>query len=113
MKARIPKALDGSGYVQRDAGERIYIGTLLCVRKSKYIDPICEALEKERIPYYTDSAQQFFQGSYFSRFVQTLSMLSDLDKPKVYACWQGRVREESLSAGFRYLRRTAQRGGDR
>lgn len=39
-------------------------------------------------------------------------MLSDLDKPKLYTCWQGRIREESLNAGFRYLRRIARQGGD-
>lgn len=31
---------------------------------------------------------------------------------ELYACWQGHIWEESLNAGFRYLRRIARQGGD-
>lgn len=82
------------------------------MRKSKHIDAICQALGEKQIPYYTDSARQFFQGRYFSRFVQTLTMLADVDKAKLYECRQGILREDRLNAGFRSLRRAARSGGD-
>lgn len=89
-----------------------YSEIAILVRKSKHIDAICQALGEKQIPYYTDSARQFFQGRYFSRFVQTLSMLADVDKAKLYECWQGILREDRLNAGFRSLRRAARSGGD-
>ena len=88
-----------------------YSEIAVLVRKGKYIDPISDCLAQHGIPYYTDSAKQFFQGKYFRRFVETLSILQDIDKPKLAACWGDRLSPEGLNGGFRYLRRVARSGG--
>ena len=88
-----------------------YSDIAVLVRKGKYIDPIGDCISRHGIPYYTDSAKQFFQGRYFRRFVQTLSILQDIDKPKLAECWGNLLTPEWLSAGFRYLRRVARSGG--
>lgn len=88
-----------------------YSEIAVLVRKGKYIDPISDCLAQHGIPYYTDSAKQFFQGKYFRRFVETLSILQDIDKPKLAECWGDRLSPEGLNGGFRYLRRVARSGG--
>lgn len=88
-----------------------YSEIAVLVRKGKYIDPISDCLAQYGIPYYTDSAKQFFQGRYFRRFVETLSILQDIDKPKLAECWGNLISPEGLNAGFRYLRRVARGGG--
>jgi len=82
------------------------------VRKGKYINPICEALRKRGIDYSTDSADYFFSGDYFVRFVQTFKILTEVDKAALYKCWQGYIDDEHLSAAFKYLRQTARSGGN-
>ena len=42
------------------------------------------ALQRAGIPFETDSAEHFFSGDYFSRFVDTLQILADVDAPSVY-----------------------------
>lgn len=89
-----------------------YSEIAILVRKGKCIDSIGEYLRRGGIPYYTDSAKQFFEGNYFHRLVQTLSILHDVDKPALAACWSGCAEGERLNAGFRYLRKIARSGGD-
>ena len=80
------------------------------VRKGKAIVPISSALERAGIPFETDSAEHFFSGSYFNRFVVTLQILSDIDKAKLYACWQDIIESTAFNSGFKFLRSCA-RGG--
>lgn len=80
------------------------------VRKGKAIVPISSALERAGIPFETDSAEHFFSGSYFNRFVVTLQILSDIDKAKLYVCWQDIIESTAFNSGFKFLRSCA-RGG--
>ncbi len=81
------------------------------VRKGKAIVPISSALERAGIPFETDSAEHFFSGSYFNRFVVTLQILSDIDKAKLYVCWQDIIESTAFNSGFKFLRSCA-RGGN-
>lgn len=81
------------------------------VRKGKAIVPISSALERAGIPFETDSAEHFFSGSYFNRFVVTLQILSDIDKAKLYVCWQDIIESTVFNSGFKFLRSCA-RGGN-
>ena len=89
-----------------------YSEVAILVRKGKYINPICLSLETNGIPYISDSAEHFFKGIYFKRFVNTLRTLVDINKAKLYECWQGYVDENHFNMGFRYLRQEARRGGN-
>ena len=82
----------------------------ILVRKGKAIVPISSALERAGIPFETDSAEHFFSGNYFNRFVATLQILSDIDKAKLYACWQDIIESTAFNSGFKFLRSCA-RGG--
>ena len=81
------------------------------VRKGKAIVPISSALERAGIRFETDSAEHFFSGSYFNRFVVTLQILSDIDKAKLYVCWQDIIESTAFNSGFKFLRSCA-RGGN-
>lgn len=81
------------------------------VRKGKVIAPVSAALDHAGIPYETDSAEHFFSGNYFNRFVSTLRILADVDKAKLYECWQNIVDGTVFNAGFKFLRSCA-RGGN-
>ena len=81
------------------------------VRKGKAIVPISSAMERAGIPFETDSAEHFFSGSYFNRFVVTLQILSDIDKAKLYVCWQDIIESTAFNSGFKFLRSCA-RGGN-
>ena len=74
------------------------------VRKGKAIVPVSAALERAGIPFETDSAEHFFLGNYFGRFVITLQFLTDIDKAKLYECWQDIVEDTMFNMGFRFLR---------
>lgn len=81
------------------------------VRKGKTIAPVTTALDIAGIPYNTDSAEHFFSGNYFNRFVSTLQIFTDVDKAKLYDCWENVVDSSSFSTGFKFLRSCA-RGGN-
>lgn len=83
----------------------------ILVRKGKAITPISAALELAGIPFETDSAEHFFAGNYFNRFVSTLQILADIDKAKLYECWCDITDDSAFSVGFRFLRSSA-RGGN-
>ena len=51
----------------------------ILVRKGKYINAIASVLNKNGIPFSTDSADHFFSGEYFGKFVTTLNILADVD----------------------------------
>lgn len=82
----------------------------ILVRKGKAIAPVSAALDRAGIPFETDSAEHFFTGDYFQRFVTTLQILTDVDKAKLYECWKDIVDPSAFNMGFRYLRSCA-RGG--
>ena len=82
------------------------------VRKGKYIAPIVSVLTRAGIPVAADSAEEFFKGNYFKRFVNTLNILADIDKSKLYECWNDIVDVKTFNVGFKYLRSCA-RGGQR
>lgn len=82
----------------------------ILVRKGKYINPIAAVLDNAGIPFSTDSADHFFNGNYFGRFISTLQNLTDIDKAKLYECWHDLVDDRAFRVGFRYLRSCA-RGG--
>ena len=69
------------------------------------------ALDRAGIPFETDSAEHFFAGNYFNRFVTTLQILSNVDKAKLYECWQDFINGSVLNVGFKFLRSCA-RGGN-
>lgn len=84
----------------------------ILVRKGKFINPICETLERFGISYRTDSADYFFSGPYWKRFIQTLEILVDVDKAKLYDCWRTYIDDAHINSGFRYLRQIAGSGGN-
>jgi ATP-dependent DNA helicase pcrA len=79
----------------------------ILVRKRKIIPYIVEALEYAQIPYETDGVEKFFKNEYFNRFIITLQTLIDIDKAKLYECWNDIVDKEKFNSGFRYLRRSS------
>lgn len=88
-----------------------YKDMAILVRKGKAIVPASSALDQAGIPFETDSAEHFFTGNYFNRFVVTLQILSDIDKAKLYECWQDIIEGTAFNMGFRFLRSCA-RGGN-
>ena len=88
-----------------------YLEIAVLVRKGKVIAPVSSALDRAGIPFETDSAEHFFGGNYFGRFVTTLQILADVDKAKLYECWQDIVDGSVFNIGFKYLRSCA-RGGN-
>lgn len=89
-----------------------YSEIAILTRKGKYINPICSVLDAATIPFATESADHFFQGEYFGRFVQTLSILANVDKAALFECWKDYVDADAFSKAFRTLRRTARGGGN-
>ena len=89
-----------------------YSEMAVLLRKGKYINPICDALSQYGIPFATNSADHFFKGVYFQRFVETLSLLADIDKAKLYDCWKYYTDEGSFNRAFRSLRRASRSGGN-
>lgn len=89
-----------------------YSEMAVLLRKGKYINPVCDALASEGIPFATNSADHFFRGEYFCRFTQTLSMLAEVDKAKLYDCWKLYTDESSFNQAFRALRRASRSGGN-
>lgn len=83
----------------------------ILVRKGKVIAPASSALDRAGIPFETDSSEHFFAGNYFNRFVVTLQILADIDKAKLYECWQDLVDGTVFNKGFKFLRSCA-RGGN-
>ncbi len=79
----------------------------ILVRKGKVIVPVSAALDLADVPFETDSAEHFFGGSYFKRFVSTLQILSDVDRAKLYGYWQDIADGPALNMGFKYLRSCA------
>lgn len=80
------------------------------VRKGKAINSISSALAAQGIAFETDSAEHFFTGNYFGRFVTTLQILSDRDKAKLYDRWKELADRPTFNSGFKYLRSCAQGG---
>lgn len=83
----------------------------ILVRKGKVIASVSAALDRAGIPFETDSAEHFFAGNYFNRFVTTLQILADVDKVKLYECWQNLIDASVFNKGFKFLRSCA-RGGN-
>lgn len=83
----------------------------ILVRKGKVIAPASAALHRRGIPFETDSAEHFFFGNYFNRFVATMQILVDVDKGKLYEYWQDIADGTAFNIGFKYLRSCA-RGGN-
>ncbi len=88
-----------------------YSEMAILVRKGKVISSTSAALDRAGIPFETDSAEHFFAGNYFNRFVTTLQILADIDKAKLYECWQDIVDGSLFNMGFKFLRSCA-RGGN-
>lgn len=85
----------------------------ILIRKNKYINELVEKLSRHNITYETDSADYFFNGLYFNKFCQTLNILTNLDKTKLYDCWSDLISNQDLNKGFIYLRRVSRTGGNR
>ena len=73
-------------------------------RKGKYVSKIVSALEQLNIPYVADSSDYFFEGDYFNRFVDTIKILANLDKPRLIEIWKDILDSNLITRGFRYLR---------
>ncbi len=82
----------------------------ILVRKGKFIPRIANILKKESIPVETSSAEQFFNGEYFTKFVTTLQILSDVDKAKLYECWHEITDDKNINTAYKFLR-SCLRGG--
>ena len=80
------------------------------VRKGKHVPAIASALAVKGIPYIADSAEDFFTGSYFIRFVETLRILDSLDKAALYEQWKDIAEGPQFNLGFKFLR-SCTRGG--
>ena len=87
-----------------------YSEMAILVRKGKVIAPISSAFDRAGVPFEADSAEHFFSGNYFNRFVVTLQILADIDKARLYECWQDIIERTAFNVGFRFLRSSA-RGG--
>lgn len=90
-----------------------YSEIAVLVRKGKHIVPITKALDAEGIPYHADSAEDFFTGAYFNRFVETIRILDNIDKAALYEQWQGITDSTRFNKGFKYLRGCARGGNQR
>lgn len=88
-----------------------YKDVAILVRKGKTINPIANSLSNFGIPFESDSGEHFFKGDYFTRFITTLNILTDVDKSKLYECWQDLVEPTDFNIGFKFLRSCA-RGGN-
>lgn len=82
----------------------------ILVRKGKIIPALSASLEGAGIPFKTDSAERFFADAHFNRLVTTLQILSDINKAKLYECWQDLLDANAIHTGFKFLRSCA-RGG--
>ena len=87
-----------------------YHSIAILTRKGKHIAAISKKLDENNIPYSADSAECFFTGDYFNRFVETLRILGSIDKALLFEQWQDIVDGEHLNLGFKYLR-SCTRGG--
>ena len=85
----------------------------ILVRKGKVINSAVNALVLAGIPFETDSAEHFFTGNFFRRFVRTLYILTEIDKAKLYECWCDILDDAAISIGFKYLRSCARGGRQR
>lgn len=66
-------------------------------------------LNRAGILFEADSAENFFIGDYFQRFVDTLRFLNDDDRAKRNECWKDFADASAIKTGFKFLRRI--RGG--
>lgn len=74
------------------------------VRKGKFVPAIASALATKDIPYTADSAEDFFNGRYFKRFVETLRILENIDKAALYEQWKDIAEGPQFNVGFKFLR---------
>lgn len=127
MIARAPKAentAEAHGYPSTDEeftaiakkiaelhdGGLPYKDIAVLVRKGKFIPQVASKLAESRIPFVADSAEDFFGGAYFRRFVETLRILESIDKAALYEQWKDIVEGTQFNIGFKYLR-SRTRGG--
>jgi superfamily I DNA/RNA helicase len=88
-----------------------YTEIAVLVRKGKFVPAIASALATKDIPYTADSAEDFFNGRYFNRFVETLRILESIDEAALYEQRKGIIDDTRFLAGFKYLR-SCTRGGN-
>lgn len=74
------------------------------VRKGKFVPAIANALATKDIPYTADSAEDFFNGRYFNRFVETLRILESIDKAALFEQWKDIAEGTQFNMGFKFLR---------
>lgn len=76
----------------------------ILVRKGKLVAQLSPALNRAGIPFEADSAENFFIGDYFQRFVDTLRFLNDGDRAKLNECWKNFADASAIITGFKFLR---------
>ena len=81
-----------------------YKETAVLVRKGKHVPAIAKALAAKGVPYTADSAEDFFAGNYFNRFVETLRILDSIDKSVLYEQWKDITDGTQFNVGFKFLR---------
>ena len=74
----------------------------ILVRKGKLVAQISPALNRAGIPYEADSAENFFIGDYFQRFVDTLRFLKDGDKLKLNEGWKDFADASAIKTGLSF-----------
>ena len=82
-----------------------YNDIAILVRKGKFINNIASILDSKNIPYDTDSADYFFNGVYFEKFVYTLQLLASFSKNELYNCWKDYIDVSKFTEGFQFLRK--------
>ncbi len=87
-----------------------YKDIAVLVRKGKFVPQMASKLAESGIPFVADSAEDFFGGAYFRRFVETLRILESIDKAALYEQWKDIVDGTKFNTGFKYLR-SRTRGG--
>ncbi len=87
-----------------------YSDMAVLFRKGKHMSRLAFALKAKGVPYECDSGDDFFEGNYFSKFVSTLSILTEIDKSRLYECWGDTIDEKSFNIGFKYLRASSVSG---
>ena len=90
-----------------------YAEIAVLARKGKHIPAIANALMAKNVPYVADSAEDFFSGCYFTRFVETLRILDNIDKSALYEQWKDVVEGPQFNVGFKFLRSCTRSGNMR
>ena len=81
-----------------------YNGIAVLVRKGKFIKDIVKSFNKYSIPYFSDSAEYFFENKYFDLLKKTFDILPNMSKKELFDLWGKYCVREKFTSGFVFLR---------